>query len=413
MLRRLLLHALIAVAAVSSLGLGSPWAAAADADVAQVTVVSPGGATQTLALDALAGSADVVERTYALRASTGESNQTVTGFSLAAIVEAAGADPYGFSYLEVQRPAGGSVQLGRDQALDAGAFPDGPPLVYATAEGTGFLRPSAGAEDLNATDSFVAPQGISVILRKGEALRVKARASKPWTRPGQPIRFSAIVERSGAGEDLTYSWHFDDGHSAEGPEVSHGFAKRGSYDVVVGVTSSGDKSGTSAVVTVQVGAPIAGPDRKGGGRNEQADAPDHGAADGPWTGAGTDGDVGGSAGNAVTAPSSPTARSRPPKDREDAPPVPSGAQVSGELLSADASPLPPSARQAAARRGRLDDGGNGGGIPTAAWGLLATIGLLGTGALLEARRLPFLQRPPAFIRPLGEKGHTDAPGGAA
>jgi PKD domain-containing protein len=387
MLRRLLLHALIAVAAASSLGLGSPWAASAAADAAQVTVVSPGGASQTLALAALAGSEDVVDRSYALRGDGGESSQTVTGFSLAAILEAAGADPYGFSYLEVQRPAGGAVQLGRDQALDEGAFADGPPALYATADGTGFLRPSAGAEDLNAADSFVAPQGISVVLRKGKPLQVKARASKPWTRPGQRVRFSAVVERSGAGEELSYSWYFDDGHRASGPEVSHSFAKRGSYDVVVGVTSSGDEAGASAVVTVQVGAAPAGPDRKGGGRNRTSGAPDHGAADGPWNGAGTDGDVGGSAGDKVTAPSLATAQSRPRKDRQDQPVPSSGTRISGELLSADLDAPPrPARQQAAARRGRLEESG-GGGLPTAAWGLLATLGLLGTGALLETRRV--------------------------
>jgi PKD domain len=389
MLRRLLLHALIAVVAAGSLGLASPGAAAAEADTAQVTVVSPGGATQTLALDPLAGSEDVMDRSYALRTADGESSQAVTGFSLATILEAAGADPYGFSYLEVRRPAGGAVLLGRDQALDEGAFADGPPVVYATAEGTGFLRPSAGSDDANAADSFVAPQGISLVLRKGKPLQVRARASTPWTRPGRPVRFSAVVERSGAGEELSYSWYFDDGHSAAGPEVSHGFAKRGSYDVVVGVTSGGDEAGTSAVVTVQVGAPLGGPDRKGGGRNEKAGAPDHGAADGPWTGAGTGGDVGGSAGDSVTQPSSATGRSRPRKDRQVQPASSDGTRISGELVSTstDLPPRPPE-RQAAARRGRLEEDGDGGGIPSAAWGLLATLGLLGAGALLEARRIP-------------------------
>ena len=271
-----------ALAVVASLlaiaSLASPWAAAARADVAQVTVVSPGGAEQTLALGALAGSEDVIDRTYLLRSSSGESTQAVSGFSLAALLEAAGADPYGFSYLEVQRPAGGAVLLSRDQALAAGAFLDGPPLLYATAAGTGFLRPSAGPEDLNAGDSFEAPQGISVVLRKGARLQVRARASTLKTRPGKPVHFSATVEGAGSGEQLAYSWYFDDGASAESAEATHAFSKRGSYDVVVGVTSDGDDTGASAVVTIQVGAPIAGPDRKGGGRENSAAAPDHGAA---------------------------------------------------------------------------------------------------------------------------------------
>ncbi len=241
--RRLSAVPLAALALVAALA--SPWAAGARADAAQVTVVSPGGAEQTLALDALTGTEDVRERPYVLRSSTGESTQTVSGFSLAAILDAAGADPYGFSYLEVQRPAGGAVPLSRHQALDPGAFPDGPPLVYATAAGTGFLRPSAGPEDLNVGDSFEAPQGISVVLRKGSRLQVRAKASKLRTRPGQPVHFNAAVDGAGAGEQLAYSWYFDDGASATGPEATHSFMRRGSYDVIVGVTSDGDDTGAS------------------------------------------------------------------------------------------------------------------------------------------------------------------------
>jgi hypothetical protein len=262
---------------------------AARADTAQVTVVSPGGAEQTLALEALAGSEDVVDRAYGLRGATGETTETVTGFSLAKLIDAAGADPFSFSYLEVQRPGGGTVQLSRHQALEPGAFAAGPPVVYAASAGTGFLRPSNGGDDLNADDSFVAPQGLRVVLNKGTPLVVKAEASTLTTKPGKPVRFSAVVEQAGAGEQLSFSWTFDDGKSGEGKEVTHEFAERGSYKVVLGVTSPGNEAGSAAVVTIQVGAPIAGPDRKGGGRNETKDAPDHGAAAGPSSGTGSGG----------------------------------------------------------------------------------------------------------------------------
>jgi hypothetical protein len=382
---------------LSLLGLAAP---PAQADVAQVTVVSPGGAEQTLSLDALAGSEDVVDRPYALRSSSGESTQTFSGFSLTAILTAANADPYGFSYLEVQRPAGGAVLLSRDQALDAGAFPDGPPLVYATATGTAFLRPSAAPEDLNATDSFEAPQGISIVLRKGARLQVKARASTLKTRPGKPVSFNAIVEQAGSGEQLTYSWYFDDGTSASTPEATHTFAKRGSYDVVLGVTTDSDDTGASAVVTIQVGPPIAGPDRKGGGTNDNASAPDHGAADPPapapgtQTGAPSPGAAGPPEGR-VGCTSPDTQHGRRPCVRRgttDSPPsrpepksAPPGELIEGELVSAETS-LPPKSpeKQVAARSGNLDGDNGGGGIPGAAWGLLATLGLLGAGALAEA-----------------------------
>ncbi len=380
-----------------SLALASPWAssASADADAAQVTVVSPGGASQTLALDALAGSEDVAGRTYVLRSPAGESTQTVTGFSLGQLLEAAGADPYGFSYLEVQLPAGGAVLLSRDQALDPGAFADGPPVVYRTATGTGFLRPNAGPEDLNANDSFEAPQGISIVLRKGTQLQVQAKASATKTKVGQKVSFNAVVEGGGAGEQLVYSWYFDDGRRTEGPAASHSFAKRGTYDVVVGVTTPGNHAGTSDIVTIQVGPPVdGGPNRRGGGHNRAADAPDHGAADGPG-GDSTTADLGGGpVGSALPDTQPPAALSvregTPDRPSRDSTPVrPPGERVEGELLSASGAAVSEVEReQAAARTGTLEGDGDGGGIPTTALGLLTTLGLLGTGALIEARRLP-------------------------
>jgi PKD domain len=378
--------ALVAALVLLLLGAVAPLARA---DVAQVTVVSPGGAQQTLSLEALAGSEDVWGRAYALRADSGEISQTVTGFSLARILDAAGADPYGFSFLEVQRPAGGGVLLSREQALASAS--DGPPVVYASGAGTGFLRPSTDAEDLNASDSFSAPQGVAIVLRKGTHLKVRATVSTHRTRPGKAVDFSAVVEQAGAGEQLEYSWYFDDGGSASGAEASHSFAKRGSYDVVVGVTSEGNETGASAVVTIQVGAPLGGPDRKGGGTNEDASAPDHGAAAGPSIAP-----PGGGSGSAPALPSSSTSTAATPptpapakKQHEAEKTTPSSELVEGELVSAETS-MPPKqeqTQQAAARTGSLDGGGSGGGIPGAAWGILGAIGLLGIGALTETRSL--------------------------
>jgi hypothetical protein len=400
------------IALALAVSLGSPWAAAARADSPQVTVVSPGGSAQTLSLDAL-GAGDVAERPYAVRSAAGEETRTVSGFSLAALL-AAGADPYAFSYLEVQRPSGGAVLLSRAQAL--GSAGDGPPVVYATATGTAFLRPSAGAEDANAADCFEAPQGLTIVLRKGASLQLRAEASPRRTAPGKPVSFRAVVERSGAGEELTYSWYFDDGHSATGPEASHSFAKPGSYDVVVGARASGEDAGSSAVVTVQVGAPADGPDRRGGGESRKQDAPDHGAASGVGGAAG--GSTGGSAnsddaasaaaGAGTTSPpgASPAAavpptkstpdptvatkRAAPKRDHEAVRRHPPGEPVSGELLAtAAAAPQSTSerAKAAAARRGNPQPAGGGLSVPAAAWGALAALGLLGAGALVEARGL--------------------------
>jgi len=386
MLHRRLLDLSLAAAALALGALASPWAAAAGADVAQVTVVSPGGAQQTLSLDALAGSEDVRDRAYALRSGSGESSQTVTGFSLARILDAAGADPYAFSFLEVQRPAGGAVLLSREQALSSAG--DGPSAIYAAGSGTGFIRPSTTPEDLNAGDSFTAPQGIAIVLRKGTHLKVRATASTRHVHPDQRVRFSAIVEQAAAGELLTYSWYFDDGSSAGGPEASHAFAKPGSYDVVVGITTPGNDTGTSAVVTIQVGAPLTGPNRKGGGTSKQANAPDHGTATSPTTATGSPDSGAGAVGRAPMD----TQRGRRPRVQRGMihrpapkpnPAVPPGNLVEGELVSSEVEPAP--AQKQAARRGQLSSDGSGGGIPGAAWGILATLGLLGAGALIEAR----------------------------
>jgi len=374
--RDILSRALIAVAVgacVLAAGAGE-----ARADVAQVTVVSPGGAQQTLALEALAGQEDVRDGAYVLRSGSGESTQTITGFSLGKALDAAGADPYGFSYLEVQRPAGGAVLLSRHQALDPDAFAEGPPVVYATAAGTGFLRPSGSSEDLNADDSFEAPQGITLVLRKDSPLRVVAKASPLKTKPGQPVSFEAVVERAGDGEQLTYSWYFDDGGKATGASVEHSFARRGSYDVVVGVTTPGDSAGTSAVVTVQVGAPFSGPDRKGGGSNRDASAPDHGAAGLPSAGGSGAGDT-----PPDTRPAAAlSVRRGTTRPAQQATP---GEPVVGELVSAS-TPVD-EVQPVGARTGQLDGDGEGPGLPGAALGILATAGLLGAGALIEARGL--------------------------
>ncbi|HEU4737521.1 MAG TPA: PKD domain-containing protein [Solirubrobacterales bacterium] len=379
---QLLGRLLIATAAVAVSALAAPAIEAARADAAQATIVSPGGSQQTLSLDAMAGGEDVAGREYVLRSGSGESRQAVTGFSLAALIEAAGADPFGFSYLEVLRPAGGAVLLSRDQALDPGSFPDGPPVVYASPAGTSFLRPSSGTDDLNASDSFEAPQGVTIALRKGSPLKITAAASTLKTRPGEKVRFSAEVEGAGAGETLTYSWYFDDGGSASGADATHSFSRPGSYDVVVGVTTPGDSTGSSAVVTLQVGPPLEGPDRKGGGTRRDREAPDHGAA------TGTGGSAGGPSGSGPAPSASPTpARPEPSRKAAATSQAPAGARISGELLSAPAAATPEPKEQPGARAGSPENESSGFGLPGAALGLLVTGGLLGLGAFSEARRL--------------------------
>ncbi len=227
-------------------------------------------------------------------------------------------------------------------------------------------------------------------------LRVKATATPLQVKPGEKVAFSAAVEGVGSGEQVSYSWTFGDGQRLTDAdnEVSHGFAKQGSYAVLVGVTTPGNETGASAVVRIQVGKPSqGGPNREGGGTNDAKGAPDQGAAAGP---------AGGSTGSGSSSASipppatsfpepdpapAPATETQPPVETQPAP-EPEGEEVSGLLIGNTATAAPEEAepaQQAAARTGTpSDEDGGGGGLPAAAWGILAGAGLLGAGALTEA-----------------------------
>jgi hypothetical protein len=180
--------------------------------------------------------------------------------------------------------------------------------------------------------------------------------------------------------------------------VTHRFARRGTYQVVVGATSALDPTGASAVVTVQVGEAHAGPDRTGGGTDSNASAPDGGAASGAK--AGPDGEAGQTA-PPTREPSRHAQRPRfPSRDRRAPnrhPSAPNASEpeptepVEGVLLS-DATARPQAALAdalRAARAGQPKPAEEGaGGLPPAAWGGLGVVALLGLGGWRERRGLP-------------------------
>lgn len=75
---------------------------------------------------------------------------------------------------------------------------------------------------------------------------------KPATVAGAtPATFSASGTPSRAGDSLSYVWHFDDGASASGATVNHGFATAGSHVGTVTVSdASGDSARATATITV-------------------------------------------------------------------------------------------------------------------------------------------------------------------
>lgn len=385
----------------------------ASSAAAAIQVKPVEGGPVTLDLGAMPAPADVSGQVYTLRSEAGERQVTVTGWSLAAVMDAAGVDPIFVGYLEIARPGGGSLLLSRRQATDPGAFPEGPPVVYQDDSGIYLLRPSAGPGDFNEPDLIALPPGstLSVTARSGTLVQVRAKASKRRLKVGEQVAFSAILDRAGAGEGVEFSWYFDDGTSAKGAAVTHRFRKAGIYDVVVGVTTPGDRVGASATVTVKVGEPSKqGPKRRGGGTNREENAPDSGASEGA-SGPGSSGSGGG-----PYNPGVGTDFGSPPPDPGYSPPRPStveppaepeprparreprGDEIEGELLAdTDIAEVPLSAvvpepeppseteRSVAARTGSEDPVGGGMGVPGAALGIGVALAMLGLGGVLEAR----------------------------
>jgi hypothetical protein len=86
-----------------------------------------------------------------------------------------------------------------------------------------------------------------------------ASASPARAGLGSPVSFSATgSSTSDPGDRLSYSWRFDDGQTATGPTVSHGFATAGSHSGTVTVM---DLDGLTATATARVTVTSSGPGR--------------------------------------------------------------------------------------------------------------------------------------------------------
>ena len=305
----------------------------------EVTLAPEGDEPQTVSLDAVPAALRVSDRPYTLRGGPqGDATVTVSGVTLDRLLDHAGIDPFDFEGIEIG--AGGrTVALDREQATDVGAFPEGRPILWSDEQGTHFLRPSSGPGDLNADDLLTATDGsLQVTLRRGGDLTVEASASRVRVRKGQSVTFTATVGGPGS-EAAPVRWSFDDGQRASGRRVTHRFARPGTYEVAVSAGANADEVGADDLLRIQVGkARTGGPDRKGGGTNGAADAPDSGAA----TGA-----SGASSGTApAPAPSTPS----PP----EAAPAPASAQP---------QPQPTTPELRTSRPTRLDGRRAGGGHP--------------------------------------------------
>jgi PKD domain len=416
--------------------LGALLALPAAALATDQVVVQPERANaRTVSLTAL-GDPDVQGRDYTVDDGTGGRRVPITGHSLDRVLDAANVDPYRFGDVEVTG-GGLSVIISRDEVTRPDAFPDGPPVFWMEQDGTSrFLRPGS---DAGSSLQIGGDGPITVSLSRPSRLEVTATASKRRIKVGEPVSFTATVDGAREGEQVTVRWYFDDGGGrVAGTDVTHRFRRRNTYDVLVSATTSGDDPGDDAMVTVQVGRARAGPDRKGGGTNTDANAPDSGsgtvtggaggngsagggssaagdgdgsagAEDGGSAGAEDGGPAGADGGGAEAARDDAAAarrraartraaarrRSEARAGRREEPDesIEAGASrgVSGIEL-ADLSALSSQAgRDAvqAARTGRLrEEDEEGGGIPPGVWWSLGTAALLGLGGWREARSRP-------------------------
>lgn len=364
-LRRRHLTALFALVLLA-LAVGPAQAGAAD-----VTVLDRNGKPKGVSFESLTSRFDV-DSNYVLRDASGKSRTiAVRGISIARLFEAIDADTT-YSGIAVQRGDGSAVTLMQAQVVTNGQ----PPAIYESGGSLAFVRPSYSSTDANAADNITGLAGITVKqLSLGDFdLAVTATASKQKIKAGQSVTFEAQASGAGAGQGFSYSWTFADGRTGAGAKVTHKFAKRGTYRVLVKATATGGDEYATKVVTIQVGtSKKSNKNQPGGGSNNAAGAPISGAADG---GNGS-GDTA-SGGESAPSKEKKTEKTETPDATSDLP------VVSGQILSAATEPLTEQ-NALAARSGQEQktDPENDSALGTQEAMLLAAVLILLVGLLSE------------------------------
>jgi PKD repeat protein len=237
-----------------------PVASAHAAGGSAVVIAGPEGTTFAMSEEMLRAGTE--GGTYTVRARPGEAGEafTRTGVSVRQLILLAGADPEAIGFVAVPRPDGTSAYL---PGADFGTAPPFeaalPALVSADSGCVRFLRPlTADPNEVNGEDNIAscgAP--LTIEVRDGNVLSVRASASSTRTKAGTAVRFSAAAEGAKEGEGVTFEWSFGDSQSAAGQTASHTFTAAGSYRVTVAATGSDESGGESAPLTIVVGAPAA------------------------------------------------------------------------------------------------------------------------------------------------------------
>ena len=208
--------------------------------------------------------------TYTVRARPGEAGESFArlGVSLRRLVAESGADPEAIGYVVVPRPDGTNAYLPGADLAEPPPFEGGLPVLVSADSGCiRFLRPATGPEDANGEDNIAScGASLTIGVRDGNLLTVRASASDPIPEAGETVSFEATAEGAKAGETIEgYRWSFGDGTSAEGAAVAHAFTAAGSYKVTVTASGSEESGGESAPLTIVVGNPATTPAGTGTG----------------------------------------------------------------------------------------------------------------------------------------------------
>lgn len=251
------------------------------------------------------------------------------GVSIRSLLQSAGLDPAGVTFVSIQRTDGASVPLTR---ADFGA------VIIDNGTTTRFVR---GSTRVTAT-ADTGPLQINV---NGGDITVVASVDRNRIQAGERVTLSARVRFGPPGAALSYEWDFNDGTLPErGQTVSHVYRFGGNYQPRVTVTGSGGSTGRCATecvghddVDVTVGEPPPKPPpTPGTGGTGGGTGTGTGSGGGSGTGTGgTGGGAGAGTGDAETTkpPPAPEPEPEPKPKPKPKPEKPFGVTISGVLIS--------------------------------------------------------------------------------
>src|ERR1700710_114736 len=176
-----------------------PAAPAAAAGGPAVVIAGPGAVHVELTgeeLGRLAG-AEGGPYSYIVRAHPGEAGEAFSrsGVPVAKLIETTGTALASVGYVTLPRADGTSTYLPATDFTEVPPEEQGPALVSADSECVRFLRPLSGPDDANAGDNIAACGApLTIGVREGRILSVRASASSATPDAGTAVRFAATAE---------------------------------------------------------------------------------------------------------------------------------------------------------------------------------------------------------------------------